>query len=412
MGLLQTLLGGRIPLSNNLLRWRNHGSLQSKGITDPIREGFEQNVDFYALIKKLVDVYNDVPYVSEIKIGDGWEPLDNPTYQGLLDNPNKGKQYTWNDIDERLLIYLIATGNSYLHGEVLNGRIEEVDVLPSNHVCVSTSSNFFLPNPKYLFEIDTTKKSFDQDEISHTLLFNPSYQSVEDSFNGLSLIQVAAMPVRVGNDRWDADANLLQNRGAIGLISDRSNSPMTAKEAEAAQIEYDRRTTGTDKFGKTIVTNKDLNFIQTAMSSTDLQLVEKGVVGLRAICNVLGFDSSLFNDPANKTFNNRKEAEKAMYTNAIMPWGERLVNSHNQFIVKSHYPDGNVRLRKDYSEVEALQADKKLEAEKDKKVMDGINVVANMPISNDAKTILIKDNYEVSDEFISALLKPQDNDTV
>ena len=56
-----------------------------------------------------------------------------------------------------------------------------------------------------------------------------------------------------------------------------------------------------------------------AMSSTDLQLVEKGVINLRAICNVFGLDSSLFNDPANKTFNNRKEAEKALYTNAIIP---------------------------------------------------------------------------------------------
>ena len=34
----------------------------------------------------------------------------------------------------------------------------------------------------------------------------------------------------VGNSRWDAHAILLQNRGAVGMITDKSNRPMLPEE--------------------------------------------------------------------------------------------------------------------------------------------------------------------------------------
>jgi len=376
-----------------------------------LKQGYETNVDVFAVIKKLVDVTNSVPYVIEQRTADGWEILEDSTLADLMANPNPNKGYTWKDIDEQLLIYLLAAGNGYLVGEtgLLGSRIDEVDVLPSPFVTVNTSNDFFLPNPKYKFDLNNNRRTYEVEEIEHIKFFNPSYGSVQESFCGLSIIQVAAMAVQVGNDRWSADANLLQNRGAIGLITDRSNRPMTPEEAHRVQSDFQNQTAGTKNFGKVKVTNKDLNFISMAMSSTDLQLVEKGIVNLRAICNVYGLDSSLFNDPANKTFNNRKEAEKAMYTNAIMPIAEKLVTKHNQYIVKNHYPDGNVRLRKDFSGIEALQQDKKMEAEKDKIVMDGVNVVLNMPIDKASKVLMLQETYEISEELAEALIKEPNN---
>ena len=144
------------------------------------------------------------------------------------------------------------------------------------------------------------------------------------------------------------------------------------------------------------------------MSSAELGLDNKGVITLRAMCNVFSLDSSLFNDPANKTFNNRKEAEKAMYTNAVIPLADKIAAKHNLYIAKNHFPDKEVRMRKDFSDVDALQSDKKVEAEKDKIVMDGINVVLNMPIDKDSKIALLEENYELSDETIAALTKQTD----
>ncbi len=143
-----------------------------------------------------------------------------------------------------------------------------------------------------------------------------------------------------------------------------------------------------------------------AMSATDLQLVNSDVVTLRAVCNVFGLDSSLFNDPANKTFNNRKEAEKALFTNAIIPIAEKVGKSHTQFIAKNHFPDGRVRMRKDFERIEALQGDKKTEAEKDKIVVEGVNVVLNMPATIETKKAILKQTYDLPDEVLATITEP------
>lgn len=373
-----------------------------------IEQSYERNVDAYALVNRITNVFSSLDWIVERKVDGEWEEIEDTTIHELLENPNQSKGYTFADIDEMLLTYLLCNGNSYLYGEQLGGKIAELDVLPSKNVEIQTNQDFFLPNLKYQFDIGKTHRSYTQEEIEHVRFFNPSYQSIQESYKGLSVFQVAANVVQVGNDRWDASAHLFQNRGMAGLITDQSNRPMTQPEATTMQSSLNKRIAGTDKYGGVGVTNKDLKYIPMAMSATDLQLIEQGVISLRAMCNVFGLDSSLFNDPANKTFNNRLEAEKALYTNAIKPLSDKISAKHNNYIVKNHYPDGNYRMRKDFSTVESLQKDKKQEAEKDKIVMEGINVVLNMPIDNESKILMIKENYQVSDEIINSLKSQPD----
>ncbi len=387
---------------NNVSQWTPFKISLKKDIS--LEDSYESNVDAYSVVRKIVDVFKSVPWIVEKRLSDGtYELIENTTIHDLMANPNEGKSYTWQDIDEQLLIYLLGNGNSYLHGEELNGIIQEVDVLPSASVEAITSQNFFLPNVNYKFEFGVNKRTFDKDQLEHIMLFNPSYTDVKESFNGLSAFEVAANVIEVGNDRWEADAHLLKNRGIAGMITDSSQRPMSPEESKAVQESFDRDNSGTNKFGKIKVTNKDLRYIQMGMSSTDLELVKKGVITLRAMCNVFGLDSSLFNDPANKTFNNRKEAEKAMYTNAIIPIADKIAAKHTNFIAKNHFPDGTVRMRKDFSKIPALQDDLKEEATKDKIVMDGINVVLTMPVGTKTKQLLLKENYDLSEDIINSL---------
>jgi len=376
---------------------------KGENLTKLIEKSYECNVDAYSVVKKIVDVYTGTQWIVEQKIDGEWEEVLDTTIHDLMENPNQSKGYTWKDIDEQLSTYLLTSGNSYLLGTKLMGKVEEVDVLPSNHIEITSNDNFFLPNLKYTFELGKTKRIYDVEELEHIRMFNPSYATVEESYKGLSVFQVAANVVQVGNDKWDAQAHLLQNRGMAGMLSDQSDRPMTESEARIAQSSLDKRIAGTDKYGGVGITNKNLKYIPMAMSATDLQIVESGVITLRSMCNVLGLDSSLFNDPANKTFNNRLEAEKAMYTNVIMPLADKIASKHNKYIVESHYPDGDYRMRKDFSNIEALQSDKKQEAEKDKIVMEGINTVLNMPIDNESKIALLESNYNLTEETINAL---------
>jgi HK97 family phage portal protein len=380
--------------------------LKNKGISkSEWYSAYENNVDAFSVIKKIVDASKEAPWIVQKKDTDGnWIKDDTTEIQALLENPNDYKQYTWNDIQEQVLIYLLCNGNAYLYGEKLGNKVVELDVLPSKFMDIKSSGNFFLPEVKYTLEIDSTTKVIEREDLAHIKFFNPYYTTVEEGIKGLSLFQVAAHPIIVGNNRWEADASLLQNRGALGFITNKSERPMTVEQAKEIQDSFDKNNNGTDKYGKVRVTNKDLSYVSMAMSSTDLQLLEKGVINLRAICNVFGLDSSLFNDPANKTYNNRQEAEKALYTNAVIPLSRVLAAKYNRLITRSYFPDGNYRIYQDFERVEALQKDKKMEAEKDKIVMEGINVVLNMPIGNEAKIALLIENYELSKDIANLLL--------
>jgi HK97 family phage portal protein len=412
MGLLDTFRRFKLSLSNHDRQTISkifgsfHANQFAMNGNSFLQHGYEQNVDVYSVIKKIVDTSKKQKFIVEQKTSEGWEKLEDTSLHALMMHPNKSKGYTFEDILEMLLIYLLSNGNGILYGIKPAGfrSIEELDVLPSNHVEVKSKGTFFEPMLKYCMTLDNSYYKFETEDIGHIRFFNPLYSTIEDSFIGLSPIQVAAQVVQSGNDRWQADANLLQNRGAIGLISDRSNMPMLDTEADKIQAKFETRTAGVGNFGKTIVTNKDLNYIQMAMTPQDLQLVEKGVINLRAICSVFGIDSSLLNDPENKTFNNRKEAEKSLFTNAVMPTMDKIEAEFNRWLVPTHFPEGNVRMRVDYSDVSALQTDQKTEAEKDRIVLDGVKLILEMNTSAEGKAQLLSDIYDFSEEQIQSLI--------
>lgn len=413
MGLLDTFKKFRLSLSNHDRQTiaKVFGSFRANQFamngSSFLQNGYETNVDVYAVIKKIVDTSKKQKFIIEQQTSEGWQELENTSLHDLLKQPNKSKGYTFEDILEMLLIYLLSNGNGLLYGTKPAGfnSIEELDVLPSNHVEIKAKGNFFEPVIKYMMTLDSSTYKFESEDVGHIRFFNPLYSTLEDSFIGLSPIQVAAQVVQSGNDRWSADANLLQNRGAIGLVTDRSNMPMLDSEAAKVQEKFEQRTSGVGNFGKTIVTNKDLNYIQMAMTPQDLQLLEKGVVNLRTICNVFQLDSSLFNDPANKTFNNRKEAEKSLFTNAVMPIMDKVEAEFNRWLVPTHFPEGNVRMRVDYSDIPALQVDQKTEAEKDKIVLDGVKTILEMNTPSAGKAALLSEVYGYSEDQIEKLIE-------
>jgi len=411
MNWFTNLFTGKIPLTQTERKvvWKLFGSFHANKLGQNnnayLTEGYESNVDVYSVVSKTYEVFNSIPQIVERKTSEGWELEEDTTIHELWQKPNIGKCYTWNDINTQRLVYLLCNGNSYMVGqEGFGSTIQEVDILPSSSVTIKASQDFFMPNVTYDFKLGTQKRTYTTEDLQQIKLFNPSFSTVEESFYGLSLIQVASRVVKTGNDRWDASASLFQNRGAIGFVTDQSNRPMDGPQAQQVQEAFDNRQAGSHNYGKTIVTNKALTYQQLAMSSTDLQMIEHMVTGLRAICNVLGYDSSLFNDPENKTYSNRMEAEKSMYTNVMQPLTELFDAHDNKFIAMNHYPDGSRRIRHDYSQIEALQKDKKTEAEKDKIKMEGVNVILNMPISQEGKAELLKCDYEYTDEQIQMIL--------
>ena len=74
--------------------------------------------------------------------------------------------------------------------------------------------------------------------------------------------------------------------------------------------------------------------------------------------------SVLFNDTANSTYNNVKSAEKAMWTNAVIPFLDKFKQGYNNWLTPSYNENGKeFILDYDLSGVDALQEDAKERAE-------------------------------------------------
>lgn len=324
-----------------------------------IKEGYSENVDVYSIIKKITDVSKSIPWIIEKKQVNGtWKKLNDTSLHELIDEPNVTKGYTWNDIEEQCLLYLLITGNVYLVGNTQfnSTLIQELDILPSSAINIyNRNLNFFMPELQYQFSFGGTVRTYTQNELKHIKFYNPNLQTFD---YGLSPVQVAAYVVKVGNERWIADASILSNKGASGLISDGSAVPMTPDEADRLSNELRKRIGGAHNFGRIIPTNKDLKYIQIGMSPADMQLLEKGIVNTRTLCNVFGLDAKLFNDTAASTYNNSLEAQKNMYTNCIIPLSDKMAEAYTQYLCTNHFPGQTVRMRQDFSGVECLQESK------------------------------------------------------
>ena len=143
----------------------------SKG--DIIQKSYEENMDAFSLIRRIIQSYVSVPVIVERKTSDGWESFEDSTLQPILDNPNPVKRYSWEDIEEMYLVYLLAGGNYYITGEQVNGLIQDLDVLPNNFVEIQSNDNFFTPNFKYDFQLGKSRRVYSQEEINHVKFFNP-----------------------------------------------------------------------------------------------------------------------------------------------------------------------------------------------------------------------------------------------
>ena len=158
------------------------------------------------------------------------------------------------------------------------------------------------------------------------------------------------------------------------------------RELEELQKNSDKILGGADKFGKNIVSTANLSVNSLGMSSQQMQMLEGGTMDLRTLCNIFGVQSAMFNDQAAATLDNMKIADKKLYTDAVIPNNNKLISAYDD-IVKAYsaYENKTLKICQDTSDIDTLQEDKKLKAEKDKINIEAITSVLTSPISNESK---------------------------
>lgn len=379
-----------------------------------IDEGYAKNADLYSIVRKISQTASNVPLkLYEIQRGEKVEVEEGELYD-LINQPNRLQ--TMPEMLEESLTYLLLTGNSFVSGYRLGefglgNAIRELNILPSQHVDIQ-GGDMNEPIEAYWYQ-EVNNIRFDAQDVMHVRYPNPKGEGSERLF-GMSPLEAGNSVLQSSNNTYDARGSIIKNQGVNGIISSASERSFTKEQGEQMQEAWNNKNNNPKKFGRNLITSAQVNYQALGLSPDKLQLIESGIFDLRSLCRIYNVAPQLFGDDASSTYNNINQLRKDMYIDAVLPNLNLWLKKFNNWFVSSWSEVDNKEycVEADTSSIEVLQQDQKLEAEKDKIKMDGINTVLAMPINQEAKSKLLVMEYGYSEEDANSItqINEQENE--
>jgi HK97 family phage portal protein len=244
----------------------------------------------------------------------------------------------WAEFFEQVVGFKLVTGNSYIHmigptAGLNKGSIREMWNIPSQIIRPVAGDRM---EPVRGYKYLAQNEPIPANEIIHLKYWTPEYFNGQNLI-GLSPLRASLRLITKSNSSFDSSVGALQNQGAFGIISAEKDTDLTEEQADMIESRLREKVGGPANRGKNIVTSATLKWQQMGMSPVDLNIIESDRMDLRSLCNVYHVPSELFNDAANKTYSNTKEAGSAVYTNAVLPALNQFRDAFNQYI-SNKYP--------------------------------------------------------------------------
>ena len=383
-----------------------------------INEGYISNEDVFAVIDKLVKTASTIPIVLKVKQDDEFVPVTDMTndFLRLLKMPNQDQTQKEYRV-EQYLNYLL-TGDAFEWKRVAAGFDfpTSLKIVPSQFTTINmmNENDFFSEVKNYQFCWGSQNTVFGPEDIIHTQNLDPSYLDNK----GLSFLQPSYKALSTSNQVHNAEAHMIENRGATGMISsDQEGYPLTDEERKAIEEKFKQRAGGSHNYNKMLTVGSKVKYTSLGLSPKDLTLTDLDINKLRKFCNVYGLSSQLFNDPANKTFNNLGEAKKSLYTESAIPLAQLFVDTWNEKLTPIFNEEDNAEymIMIDTSQIEVLQSDQKAEAEKNKIVAESISSLASKvsmgQLDSQAAQNILVFSYGMTEEQASELIPSNSNMT-
>jgi len=257
-------------------------------------DGFDANTYVYSIINRIANSASSIKLVPEKKNKQGaWDEIDSGDFYNFFKRPNPNVN-TYNLLKEALIYYLV-TGNNIFHGVKGVGSIaftESYVLSPLDIEPKIKTSMYGVYADSWKYYINNKEYPVKAEEIHLVKMFN----SDKSSILGMSPLTAAYKTLVASNEVILADASLIKNRGAIGMLSNKGERPLTEPERKATDEALKSAIGGGENFGAIKSTSGNFDFISFAMSPTDLKILESGVMKLRDLCSVYGVSSKIFND--------------------------------------------------------------------------------------------------------------------
>jgi HK97 family phage portal protein len=388
MGILNTIFRKQAPVqaaSNDLFSeilrqlfpYLNSGN----AITRPnnpkeyLDKSYLYNATVYSIVQKIVKKAKGVPFVLyEVKNEKAFrtymatkgashtkeqvlEEINDKEVENVLKYPSEG--VTYNDLIEQYLIYKLILGNNYVYTVArTNGAIIGMHTIPSQIVQIVAGTPL---NPILGYKCDNwfADDTIPKERIIHIKNFNPSYSIDGSHLYGLSPISNAAATLTLDNNAVNSHLAAFLNAGVRGIITPTSMDAALGKDAAIELQKRYKENKGIAKFNDIMTAPYPLQFTPLGLSPVDLAIIESQKLTLRDLCNIYSVPVQVMNSTEASTYNNMKEANKALMYDAVLPeldtWYEKL---NNTFIASwNKAKNKTYHLGYDLQAVQELQSD-------------------------------------------------------
>jgi len=279
--------------------------------------------------------------------------LEGTDLHELLNRPNPAQSYSaWL---EEIIAFGLLTGNRYIYGigpdtGINQGKFSELYVLPSQAVEIN-SGGILEPVKEYSLQYNGTFK-IPADAICHIKDFNPYYDGTGSHLYGMSPLKAGLRSMDANNEALTTGVRYLQNQTARGVLMSEEGD---LNEVQARQLKdkFKQQYQGSDNAGDIIITPKKLSWVNFGLNASDLSLIEQYNASIKDLCNVYSVPSVLLNNDKSSTYNNMKEAKKALYQNAVIPQMVKVRDELNRWLTPKY--GKNLYIDFDFSVISELQ---------------------------------------------------------
>ncbi len=346
-----------------------------------INDGYRKNATIYSIINLITKAASTIPYHIYEKVNDNnykrykamasgiADPnvmykanmlkkhalveLEHTELHKLLERPNPAQSYaTW--ISE-LIAFGKLTGNRYIYGigpetgENVN-KYTELYVMPSQIIEIN-SGGIMKPIESYTIEYNGTYH-IPAEQMCHIKDFNPYYDGTGSHLYGQSPLKAGLRSMTTNNEATESGVKFLQNQTARGiLMSDEGD--LNEVQAQQLKDKFRKDHQGSKKAGDIIITPKKLSWVNFGLNASDMSLIEQYNASIKDLCNIYNVPVTLLNNTESSTYNNVKEAKKALYQNCVIPELLKIQDELNRWLAPM-YGD-KICIEFDFSVIPELQ---------------------------------------------------------
>lgn len=311
------------------------------------KQGYQEAVWVYACINEITRSISSVPLLLYRQNKNKLEEVTQHPLLELINEPIRDplEGVSYPEFIEAAIAYKLLSGNTYIEVVKAGSKPQELHLLRPDRMRIIPGENSILG---FEYKVNSNKVNYSPEDVIHHKSFHPL-----NDWYGMSTIEAAAKGIDSFNYGSLHNLALLQN-GA-------SPSGAWVTENELTDIQFNRMKhqmtdyEGAKNAGKQLLLEGGLNWKQFGLSQKDidwLQGLDNAAVQIHAAFGV----HPVLTGAQNGTFENQKQAYRALLTRVSLPLLESFLRDFMRFM-RPYYNDKNLKLWYDRDQIPALSED-------------------------------------------------------